>query len=62
MGFLLLGLAGSLMIVHRLAEEDSPGNIVRAAAPWTVLCLLLCGAGLWIILQPMDMRGTFLAG
>lgn len=61
-GFLLLGLAGSCLVAHRLAEEDAPAATFRAAAPCLALCLLLCAAATWIILQPMDMRGTFLAG
>lgn len=61
-GFLLLGMAGSWLVAHHLAEEDAPAAAFRAAAPWLALCLLLCAAATWIILQPMDMRGTFLAG
>ena len=33
-GFLVLGLAGSLLVTFKMAEEDSPGKIVRAFAPW----------------------------
>ena len=62
LGFLILGLAGSLIVTHRLAEEDSPGEPHRAFAPWAAVCILVWCAALWLILQPMDMRGTFLAG
>jgi hypothetical protein len=61
-GFLLLGLAGSLIVTHHLAEEDSPGRLRRVFAPWAAVCILLCCAALWLILQPMEMRGTFLTG
>jgi hypothetical protein len=61
-GFLVLGLAGSLILTHHLAEEDSPGDSRRAFAPWAAVCILVWCAALWLILQPMDMRGTFLAG
>jgi polyferredoxin len=61
-GFLVLGLAGSLILTHRLAEEDSPAQPRRAFAPWAVVCILVWCAALWLVLQPMDMRGTFLAG
>ena len=33
---------------------------LRAALPWMVLCLLLLAAGLWILVQPMEMRGTMM--
>ncbi|MES1258257.1 MAG: FesM, partial [Acidobacteriota bacterium] len=61
-GCLMLGLAGSLILTHHLAEEDSPDHLRRAFAPWAAVCILLCSAALWLILQPMAMRGTFLTG
>jgi hypothetical protein len=62
LGLLVLGLAGSLILTHRLAEEDSPEHLHRAFTPWAAVCILVWCAALWLILQPMDMRGTFLAG
>ncbi|HWE48460.1 MAG TPA: hypothetical protein VG273_01650 [Bryobacteraceae bacterium] len=62
MGFLVLGLAGSLLVVHRLAEQDSPHRIWRAFAPWAAVVLLLWLGAMWLMLQPMDMRGTFAVG
>jgi hypothetical protein len=62
MGLLVLGLAASLILTHRLAEEDSPEQLYRAFAPWAAVCVLVWCASLWLILQPMDMRGTFLVG
>ncbi len=38
-GFLLLGLAGSLLVAWRLAQDDSEKHPVRAFAPWGVLCV-----------------------
>jgi hypothetical protein len=61
-GFLLLGLTGSLVVTRHLAEEDLPHHALSASAPLAAICLLLFAAAVWIILQPMDMRGTFLAG
>ncbi|MGC8781416.1 MAG: 4Fe-4S binding protein, partial [Anaerolineae bacterium] len=46
----------------RLAE--TPGRRASAlgvAAPWLALILLLLGVGLAILVQPMEMRGTFQA-
>jgi hypothetical protein len=62
LGFLGLGLAGSLMVIYRLAEEDSASSPVKAFAPWAVLCVLLWLSAIWLMSQPMEMRGTFLAG
>ena len=61
-GFLLLGLAGSLMIAWRLAEDDSEEHAVRAFAPWAVVCAILFTASVWLMMQPMDMRATMMAG
>jgi ferredoxin len=36
------------------------GLALRMALPWIALVLLLLGFGMWILLQPMEMRGTFL--
>jgi hypothetical protein len=62
LGFLLLGLAGSLLVSYRLAEEDSPDSPARAFTPWAVVCVLLWAAAVWVMLQPMEMRGVFLGG
>jgi hypothetical protein len=59
-GFLILGLFGSLFLVHQFAEEDARDKWPRAFAPWAAVSLILFLAGAWLIVQPMDMRGTFL--
>ena len=61
-GFLLLGLAGSLLVAWRLAEDDSEKHPVRAFAPWGVLCMILFFCCVWLMTQPMDMRATMMAG
>ena len=61
-GFLLLGLAGSLLIAWRLAEEDAGARRVRAFTPWAAICVLLFLASCWLMTQPMDMRATMMAG
>jgi hypothetical protein len=62
MGFLLLGLAGSLLVAFRLAEEDSPGKIMRAFAPWASVSVILWLASLWVMYQPMEMRAMLMGG
>jgi ferredoxin len=61
-GFLLLGFAGSLTVTHGLAEEDAPGNPLRAFIPWAAVCLVLWIASMWLIFQPMEMRATLMTG
>jgi hypothetical protein len=62
MGFLVLGLAGSLMVTHRLAEEDCAEHPLRAFLPWATVCVVIFAASVWLMLQPMEMRATFLGG
>lgn len=61
-GFLILGLAGSLLVAYRLAEEDSADRPMRAFVPWAAICLLVWLSSVWLMLQPMEMRATFLSG
>jgi len=62
LGFLALGFAGSLLVIHSLAEEDSPGKSLRAFVPWAAVSTLLWIASMWLIFQPMEMRATFMNG
>ncbi len=62
LGFLGLGLLGSLLVGWRMAAEFAPERTFRAFAPWAVVSILLFAAACWILTQPMDMRGTFIAG
>jgi polyferredoxin len=62
MGFLVLGLAGSLAVTHRLAEEDSVERPMRAFLPWAAVCVAIWASSVWLMLQPMEMRATFLGG
>jgi hypothetical protein len=61
-GFLVLGLAGSLLVIHQLAESDCAERPLRAFVPWAAVSVVLWMAAMWMMFQPMDMRGTFLAG
>jgi hypothetical protein len=61
-GFLVLGLMGSLFVIHRLAQDDCSDHPVRAFVPWATVSVVLWLAAIWLMFQPMDMRGTFLAG
>jgi cytochrome c oxidase assembly factor CtaG len=50
--FLDVGLLLSLYGGYRLAPS------LKALAPWALLMVLLFAAGVWILFQPMQMRGT----
>lgn len=60
LGFLGLGLLGSLLLTYRLAEDEPSARRGRVFAVWAVLCVALWVSGLWLMSQPMEMRGTFL--
>jgi ferredoxin len=64
---LYLGATGSLIVAFQIARDQigdrDPGArqaVLRAMLPWAVLILLMLGAGLWILVQPMEMRGTMM--
>jgi cytochrome c oxidase assembly factor CtaG/ferredoxin len=50
--FLDMGLLLSLYTGYRLAPS------LKALIPWALLLVLLFAAGVWILFQPMEMRGT----
>jgi hypothetical protein len=62
LGFLLLGFAGSLLVVHTLAEEDCARQPMRAFVPWAAVCVLVGLASVWLMFQPMEMRATMMGG
>jgi cytochrome c oxidase assembly factor CtaG len=55
-----IGLLASLHTAHRIAHSQTPAPraALGALAPWAFLIVLLFIAGVWIVLQPMQMRGT----
>lgn len=57
------GLLGSLLVGYRIAQS-APGveRPWRAVVPWAVLMLALFALGVWIVLEPMQMRGTLPTG
>ena len=61
-GFMFLGLLGTLLVSYRLAEQDAPNTPLRIFLPWAGLAGLIFGAAIWLLSQPMEMRGTMLGG
>ena len=62
LGFLGLGLVGSWIVAVRLARQGHPRAPWRAYLPWAVLHGVMWAAAVWLLSQPMEMRGTFLGG
>ena len=58
LGAVLLGALGSSAVAQRIAERDFPSRAGRAAAPWILVIIALTAIALWILGQPMEMRGT----
>ncbi|HEY5311806.1 MAG TPA: cytochrome c oxidase assembly protein, partial [Pirellulales bacterium] len=58
------GLLGSLAAGYRLALADvgRPARALRVVLPWAVMIGLLFAAGVWIVFQPMQMRGMLGGG
>jgi polyferredoxin len=61
-GMVLLGSFGSLVLAHRIAERDDPTRAGRLASPWMIAIAALTILTLWILAQPMEMRGAGLGG
>ncbi|MDQ4074857.1 MAG: FesM [Chloroflexota bacterium] len=58
--FLYGGLLASLLVAWIIALKvfRSQRRALRGWLPWATLFLLMVGAGVWIMLNPMEMRGT----
>jgi ferredoxin len=59
-GFMSLGLIGSLTVAWAVSHRFAPSRVWGSFWPWAILHVALFIAGISIMTQPMDMRGTFL--
>ncbi len=57
---LAFGILGSLVVGWRIAQRDFPERPGAAYAPWAFLIALLGVAALWLMSQPMEMRGMWM--
>jgi ferredoxin len=68
LGLLGLGWFGSLLVAYRLSIREGEGRKAPGPSgwggflPWAALLTLLFAAAIWLMSQPMEMRGTMLAG
>jgi hypothetical protein len=55
-----VGLLVSLAVGYRIAAADvgRGRGALQAVAPWAILLIALFAVGVWIVLEPMQMRGT----
>ena len=58
--FLDLGLLLSLFVAWRIAGQLNAGRHLMTFLPWGTLATILYAAGVWIIFQPMEMRGMMM--
>ena len=57
LGFVLLGACGSIGLVFGITARDYPGARALVSIPWLAVIVMLSAAALWILGQPMEMRG-----
>ena len=48
----------TLAMIVKGARRISVVNMARATAPGALVLLILWAASVWVLLQPMEMRGT----
>jgi hypothetical protein len=58
----MLGTIGSLAVAHGISAREHPHSPGLATMPWAVLVLLLAAAALWVLSNPMEMRGIGFPG
>ena len=61
-GCILLGAMGSLALAYRISERDYPDRPALPTAPWAMVTMALMTVAIWILSQPMEMRGTGFMG
>jgi polyferredoxin len=62
LGCILLGAMGSLALAYRISDRDYPERPGPTTAPWAIVTLALASVAIWILFQPMEMRGAGFLG
>jgi ferredoxin len=57
LGVVSMAAVASIALVHATAARDCPARPAAAASPWQAVVVALAAAALWILWQPMEMRG-----
>lgn len=58
LGFIGLGTVLALWTAAQIAERTSPTRRWQAWTPWATLIIMLAASAMWLVGQPMEMRGT----
>lgn len=59
-GFVFLGLLGSLLVGYSIAAAEGVKHPSRIFIVWAAVALVITGAALWLMSQPMEMRAVML--
>jgi polyferredoxin len=62
LGCIVLGAMGSLAVAYRISARDYPDRPALPTAPWAMVTMTLTAVAIWILSQPMEMRGTGFLG
>jgi hypothetical protein len=62
LGFVILGTIGSIAVAYCISKRDYPDRSVAAVTSWVVVVIALAIAAMWILSQPMEMRGLGVLG
>ena len=61
-GLVLLGTVGALAVAQGISEREHPHRAGAATLPWAVVLVAMAAAAVWVLSQPMEMRGTSFPG
>ena len=61
-GSILLGTLGSLAVAYQISEREFPDRPGPPTMPWGIVLVMLATTAIWILSQPMEMRGIGFAG
>src|SRR5262249_32612445 len=62
LGFIPLGTIGSLAFAYQISQRDHPDRPGAVRAPCAVVAAAVATAAIWILIQPMEMRGVGFIG
>ena len=62
LGCILLGAMGSVALAYRISDGDYPERPGPPTAPWAIVTIALASVAIWILTQPMEMRGIGFLG
>ncbi|HEY7502351.1 MAG TPA: hypothetical protein VH740_27770 [Vicinamibacterales bacterium] len=57
LGLTLLGASGSAALAYAISAREYPRRAAVASIPWLIVVALLAALAVWVIGQPMEMRG-----